>query len=149
MVIIELRMNLPLWINILMYFHNCYRVFNANSFHCWLFYLFIWPCHGACRILPWSGIKPVTPAMKAEPQPLDHPGSLQITFERKKTLQILLKPHPTSLSPLSLLNGCHHPEQSIYYFNECFYTFISYARKLTAALCVIAKRWIQLNWING
>ena len=123
-----MRMNLPLRINILMYFHNCYRFFNANSFHGWLFYLFIWPCHGACRILPWPGIKPVSP------------GSLQITFERKKTLQILLKPHPTSLSPLSLLNGCHHPEQGIYYFNECFYTFISYVSCHKLFIIAFAKR---------
>ena len=42
----------------------------ASPHHCifkiTLFYLFFWPCHIAYGILvPWPGIKPVTPALKA------------------------------------------------------------------------------------
>ena len=97
-----------------------------------------------CQFFPWLIVLFIYLAMPWGMQDLTLTRYQTCDPCRKKILQILLKPYPTSLSPLSLLNGCHHPEEGIHYFNECFYTFISYVSCHKQYLSLLLQKGLKV-----
>lgn len=69
------------------------------------------------------------------------PELLHIFFFWKKYYRYLQSPHPSSLSPLSLLTGSYHPKVGIYIILMNVFVFTSYVSSHKHYLSLFLCKW--------